>query len=69
MLLEQLVEKNRQPPQYDWDGYYRWLFGRLTGREGGEITFWLCSRCLTVNLLTLPVRYGKCRSCDLLHLP
>jgi len=69
MLLEQLVEKSRQPPLYDWDAYYRWLFGELSGQEGGDFAFWLCSRCLTVNALVPPARYGKCRSCDLIHLP
>jgi hypothetical protein len=24
---------------------------------------------LTVNILYLPARYGKCRSCSLIHLP
>lgn len=69
MLLEQLVEKAKQPPEYDWDAYYRWLLGRVSGREVGEYRFWLCRQCLSVNIVFLPARYGKCRCCDLIHLP
>jgi hypothetical protein len=69
MLLEQLVEKAKQPPEYDWDSYYRWLFSRLAGREVSDFKYWLCNGCLTVNVLYLPARYGKCRSCQLIHLP
>jgi len=68
MLLEQLVEKNRQPPQYDWDAYYRWFFSSLVGREVSGWEFWLCSQCLTVNIVYLPARYDKCRSCNLIYL-
>lgn len=69
MLLEQLVEKSAQPPEYDWDAYYRWLFGRLAGREVTGFKFWLCDRCHAVNLLYLPARHGTCRGCRLTHLP
>ena len=69
MLLEQLVEKAAQPPAYDWDAYYRWYFSRLTGREVESFTFWQCRSCLTVNFFLQPDRYGKCRNCQLLHVP
>ena len=69
MLLEQLVEKAAQPPEYDWDAYYCWLFGRLTGREVTGYSFWQCKGCLSVNILFLPARYGTCRCCELIHLP
>ena len=69
MLLEQLMEKAAQPPEYDWDSYYNWLFSRLAGREVTSFNFWQCQRCLTVNVIFLPARYGKCRGCDLIHLP
>lgn len=68
MLLEQLVEKSRQPPQYDWDGYYRWLFSKLAGREVTGYGFWQCARCLSINFIYLPARYGTCRGCKLTHL-
>lgn len=69
MLLEQLVEKSRQPPQYDWDGYYRWLFSRLAGREVAGYGFWQCRQCLTVNVVYFPTSYETCLSCKLIHLP
>jgi len=69
MLLEQLAEQAAQPPTYDWDGYYRWFFSQLTGKEVADYKFWMCQNCLTVNLICLPARYGKCRCCDLIHLP
>ncbi len=69
MLLEQLVENAKQPPEYDWEAYYRWYFSALAGREVSEVTFWFCKKCLTVNVLDLPARYGKCRCCGLIHLP
>lgn len=69
MLLEQLVEKAAQPPEYDWVYYYRWLFSQLAGREVTDFTFWQCQQCLSVNVLYLPARHGKCRACGLIHLP
>ena len=69
MLLEQLVERAQQEPEYDWEGYYNWRFSALTGRDVKGFAFWQCQKCLTTNLLTLPVRYGKCRCCELIHLP
>ncbi len=69
MLLEQLVEKASQPPEYDWNAYYRWLFGELAGRDASGYEFWQCKGCLSVNIVIPPARYGKCRSCDLIHLP
>lgn len=69
MLLEQLVEKAAQPPEYDWDAYYTWMFSCLTGREITGFTSWICKKCLTVNIIGLPARYGKCRGCSLIYLP
>jgi hypothetical protein len=69
MLLEQLVEKAGQPPEYDWDAYYRWLFSQLAGREVTGYSFWQCKQCLTVNVVYLPAKYGTCRGCELIHLP
>ena len=69
MLLEQLAEKAGQPPEYDWDAYYRWLFSELAGREVTGYGFWQCKQCLTANVAYLPVRYGTCRRCELIHLP
>ena len=69
MLLEQLVAKAAEPPEFDWDAYYSWLFSRLAGREVSGYKFWQCKSCLSVNVLYLPARYGKCRSCELIHLP
>lgn len=69
MLLEQLVEQAAQPPQYDWDSYYRWYFSTLAGREVTDFRFWLCNGCMTVNFIYLPAKYGKCRCCQLLYLP
>ena len=69
MLLEQLVEKAAQPPKYDWDSYYRWFYSTLAGREVTDIRYWLCDSCMTVNLLLLPAKYGKCCNCQLLYLP
>lgn len=69
MLLEQLVQKAAQPPEYDWDAYYRWLFSRMAGREISDFKFWQCQKCLSINVIFLPARYGKCRECELIHLP
>jgi hypothetical protein len=69
MLLEQLVEKASQPPEYDWDSYYHWRFSQLAGREVADSNFWLCRKCLCVNVVHLPARYGKCHCCGLIHLP
>lgn len=68
MLLEQLVEKAGQTPEYDWKAYYRWLFGELAGREVDGYASWLCPQCCTVNIVQLPARYGTCRGCNLSHL-
>jgi hypothetical protein len=68
MLLEQLVEKAAQPPEYDWDSYYCWLFSQLAGREVTDFRFWQCKKCLSVNVIYLPARHGKCRACDLIYL-
>jgi hypothetical protein len=69
MLLEQLAEKAAQPPEYDWGSYYSWMFSQLAGRDVTDFSYWICKKCLTVNLVFLPARYGKCRSCQLIHLP
>lgn len=69
MLLERLVKKASQPPEYDWDSYYRWLFSGLAGRDVTDSSFWLCRKCLAVNIVHLPARYGKCHCCGLIHLP
>lgn len=69
MLLEQLVKKAEQAPEYDWDSYYRWQAGQLAGREVAGFNFWLCKKCLSVNTVYLPARYGKCQRCGLIHLP
>jgi len=69
MLLEQLVEKAAQRPEYDWDSYYHWLFSQLAGREVTDFRFWQCQKCLTVNVIYLPAKYGKCRGCQLIHIP
>ena len=69
VLLEQLVEKAGQPPEYDWDSYYSWLYSSLAGREVTGTTFWQCKKCLTVNAVHLPAQYGKCRGCQLIYLP
>jgi hypothetical protein len=69
MLLEQLAANAAQPPEHDWDGYYRWLFSQIAGREVTDFRFWLCKHCYSVNVVYLPARYGKCRGCGLIHLP
>ena len=69
MLLEQVMERANQKPEYDWETYYKWLFSQQAGHEVDDYTFWECKKCLTVNLLTLPARYGKCRCCELIYLP
>jgi len=69
MLLEQLVERANQKPEHDWDAYYRWYFSEHAGREVAGLTFWECQKCLTINQIYLPARYGKCRCCNLIHLP
>ena len=68
MLLEDLIEQSQKKPQYDWEGYYTWLFSQEAGREVTAVTFWECKKCLTVNVLYLPARYGKCRCCGLIHM-
>jgi hypothetical protein len=69
MLLEQLVENAKKEPEYDWESYYAWRLSQLAGREVTASSYWLCKKCLTTNLLLLPARYGKCRCCELIHLP
>ena len=69
MLLEHLIEKASQEPEHDWDSYYMWLVSELEGHEVAAYTFWECRKCITVNVLALPARYGKCRGCGLIHLP
>ena len=69
MLLEQLVEKAAQPPEYDWDAYYCWLFSGLAGREVTDFKSWQCKNCLSVNIIHLPATYGKCRGCGVIYLP
>jgi hypothetical protein len=69
MLLEQVIEKAIEEPEYDWESYYNWLFSEDAGRRISGFAFWECKKCLAVNLLYLPARYGKCRSCSLIHLP
>lgn len=69
MLLEQLIEKANQKPEYDWESYHMWRLSQLAGREVTDCISWLCKSCLTVNLTCLPARYGKCRCCELIHLP
>ena len=69
MLLERLIEKANQKPEYDWEAYYAWLFSEDAGREITGYSFWECKKCLTVNMIYLPARYGKCRCCSLIHLP
>jgi hypothetical protein len=69
MLLEQLIEKANEAPEYDWESYYLWQFNRLAGREVTGYNFWICKKCLNVNLTYLPARYGKCNRCELIHLP
>ena len=69
MLLDQLVERTSQKPEYDWESYYKWLFSEKAGREVTGFTSWACQKCLAINLLCLPARYGKCRCCELIHLP
>jgi hypothetical protein len=69
MLLEQLAEKAAQPPEFDWESYYRWFFSRLVGRDISGFTFWQCRQCLTINIAHLPAQYGKCRCCNLIYLP
>jgi hypothetical protein len=69
MLLEKVIENAQQKPEFDWDSYYSWLFSKYAGREVTSMNFWECTSCLTVNILFLPARYGKCRGCGLIHLP
>lgn len=69
MLLEQLVQKAGQEPEFDWEGYYKWLHSEHAGREVTGVSYWACQKCLTVNVIYLPARYGKCRCCCLIHLP
>lgn len=68
MLLERLIEKANKKPEYDWDAYYQWFFTEQAGYEVSGYTFWECKKCLTINVLYLPARYGKCRCCSLIHL-
>lgn len=69
MLLEQVIAKADRKPEFDWDGYYQWLFSEDAGHEVIGFTFWECKKCLTINLLYQPARYGKCRCCSLIHMP
>lgn len=69
MLLEQLMEKANAKPEYDWETYYDWFFSEEAGRKVTGYNFWECKKCLTINLIYLPARYGKCRCCELLYLP
>lgn len=69
MLLEQLVEKAAKPPEYDWDAYYKWFFDTLNGRDVDGYVTWMCKECMTVNIVFLPARYGKCRGCALIYMP
>lgn len=69
MLLDKVIEQAEQEPEFDWESYYGWFFSADAGREVTGFTFWQCKKCLTVNILYLPARYGKCRSCSLIHLP
>jgi len=68
MLLEDLIERANRKPEHDWDAYYRWLFSEDAGHDVTGYTFWECKKCLTVNLLYLPARYGKCRCCSLIYI-
>lgn len=68
MLLEELIEKANRKPEYDWDAYYQWLFSEDAGHEVDGFAFWECRKCLTINLLYLPARYGKCRCCSLIYI-
>ena len=69
MLLERPQEQAGKPPEYDWDAYYLWLFGKLGEGEKTEFSFWQCRKCLSVNAVSLPARFAKCRGCGLIHLP
>ena len=69
MLLERVIASAHKEPEFDWETYYQWLFSKYAGRDVTGFTFWECTKCLTVNLLYLPARYGKCRCCSLLHMP
>lgn len=69
MLLEQVIEQSNKKPEYDWEGYYAWLFSQDAEREITGVKVWQCKKCLTTNLLYLPAKYGKCRCCSLIHLP
>jgi hypothetical protein len=69
MLLEKVIDRAHKEPEFDWESYYAWLFSRDAGRPVTGVTFWECRKCLTINLLYLPARYGKCRCCSLLHIP
>lgn len=66
MLLEELVKQSEQDPEYDWDAYYRWLYSQVAGRDIFDFKFWICRKCLTVNVFFMPARYGKCRECNLI---
>ena len=67
MLLEQLEERHRKPPPYDWQAYYAWYFRQLNGQEFEQLEFWLCERCLCVNPVDREASYGTCRNCRTLR--
>ena len=69
MLLERLIDRAGKEPEFDWESYYEWLISTHAGRPVTGFAFWECKKCLTINLLYLPARYGKCRCCSLLHIP
>lgn len=69
MLLERLIEKANQAPEFDWEAYYLWQFSQLAGSEVTGYRHWSCIKCQAINLTLLPARYGKCSRCNLIHLP
>jgi len=68
MLLEELIEKGKEVPEYDWEGYYGWLYSELGEDSGAQLQFWVCKHCLSLNVLVLPARYAKCRECHVIHI-
>lgn len=63
MLLEQLVQKAKEPPAIDWTAYLKWQ----VQAQGGIPIVWVCE-CAQVNRERLPLkRYLKCSSCGMLH--
>jgi hypothetical protein len=67
MLLEQLAERHRTGPAYDWNAYYRWYFRQLNSEDCERLGFWFCEHCLRVNLIDPNARYGTCPSCQTIH--